>query len=70
MCEESDFLKGVKTSWRANLDWLMNDTNFCKVLDGNYADNTYNKPKNTFQNFPQREHTKKEMDDLERKLRV
>lgn len=37
--ERSSFLKGKnKRNWSANFDWLMNDTNFCKVLDGNYDD--------------------------------
>ena len=37
MAEQSDFLKGKNDrGWTANFDWLMNDTNFCKVLDGNY----------------------------------
>ncbi len=47
--EHSAFLKGNnQRNWSANFDWLMNDTNFCKVLDGNYTDkgrtNTYNAP--------------------------
>ena len=47
--ENSAFLKGNnQRNWSANFDWLMNDTNFCKVLDGNYTDkgrtNTYNAP--------------------------
>lgn len=47
--ENSAFLKGNnQRNWCANFDWLMNDTNFCKVLDGNYTDkgrtNTYNAP--------------------------
>jgi len=37
MAEESDFLKGSNNrNWTANFDWLMNDTNLAKVLDGNY----------------------------------
>ena len=37
--EKSSFLKGCnKRNWSANFDWLMNDANFCKVLDGNYDD--------------------------------
>ena len=37
--ERSSFLKGSnKRNWSANFDWLMNDTNFCKVLDGNFND--------------------------------
>ena len=37
--ESSDFLSGKKKDWKANLDWLMNDTNFCKVLEGTYNRN-------------------------------
>ena len=38
--EASDFLK-VKNNWdwQANFDWLMKDSNFAKVLDGNYDKN-------------------------------
>lgn len=35
--EASDFLKGGnKRNWSATFDWLINDTNMAKVLDGNY----------------------------------
>ena len=35
--EASDFLKGKNAkNWSANLDWLMVDGNFAKVLDGKY----------------------------------
>jgi predicted phage replisome organizer len=35
--EESDFLKGKNNrNWSATFDWLLKDSNFCKVLDGNY----------------------------------
>ena len=35
--EASDFLKGKNNrNWQANFDWLINDTNMAKVLDGNY----------------------------------
>jgi hypothetical protein len=41
--ESSDFLKGKNNrDWQANFDWLMKDSNFAKVLDGNY-DNKQNK---------------------------
>ena len=37
LAEESDFLKGSNNrNWSANFDWLMNDANLAKVLDGNY----------------------------------
>ena len=35
--EASDFLKGKNTrEWRATFDWLIQDANMAKVLDGNY----------------------------------
>lgn len=38
LAEQSDFLKGDnKRNWSANFDWLVNDTNMAKVLDGNYS---------------------------------
>lgn len=33
--EKNEFLKGSK-GWHANFDWLIKDSNFVKVLDGNY----------------------------------
>ncbi len=39
--EASSFLKGANNrNWQANFDWLMKDSNFAKVLDGNYDDKT------------------------------
>lgn len=41
MAEASDFLKGSNNrNWSANFDWLMNDSNLAKVLDGNYKNKT------------------------------
>ena len=34
--ERSDFLSGRSGAWRCNFDWLLNPTNFLKVLEGNY----------------------------------
>lgn len=35
--EASDFLKGRNNrNWQATFDWLLTDSNFSKVLDGNY----------------------------------
>lgn len=37
MAEESDFLKGANDrNWVADFDWIMNDTNMAKILDGKY----------------------------------
>ena len=39
MAEASPFLKGQNNrNWQANFDWLIKDSNFAKVLDGNYSD--------------------------------
>ena len=34
--ERSDFLSGRKDSWRTGIDWLLNENNMIKVLEGNY----------------------------------
>lgn len=40
MAEDSDFLSGRSGKWTgANFDWLMNETNLVKVLEGNYRNN-------------------------------
>ena len=36
LAESSDFLKGTNGKWSATFDWLLNDNNFIKVLEGNY----------------------------------
>lgn len=42
--EASKFLNGRNgKAWRANFDWLINASNFVKVLDGNYDDRTANR---------------------------
>ena len=39
--EASSFLKGNNDrKWTASFDWIMKDSNFAKVLDGNYTDKT------------------------------
>lgn len=44
IAEASSFLKGNNPrKWRATFDWLMNDSNMTKVLEGNYNDK--DKPK-------------------------
>ena len=49
--EASSFLKGSNNrNWQANFDWLVKDSNFAKVLDGNYDDKDYQEPKKTNSN--------------------
>ena len=40
MAEASQFLKGQNDrGWRADFDWLMNESNMVKVLEGVYSTN-------------------------------
>lgn len=36
--QRSDLLTGKKTKWRADLDWLMQEKNFSRVINGSYDD--------------------------------
>lgn len=60
--EKSEFLKGKNgRNWTASFDWLIQDANMAKVLDGNYDALVSNKTeqpdrKNAFHNFQQREY--------------
>lgn len=39
MSEQSDFLSGRRTEWRASLDWfIQNEDNLAKVLEGRYVE--------------------------------
>ena len=51
MVEQSDFLTGKKdsSSWNANFDWIMKDSNMAKILDGNYKQQE-KKPDNPWMN--------------------
>ncbi|MBR1592016.1 MAG: hypothetical protein IJ666_03280 [Ruminococcus sp.] len=52
--ENSSFMKGNNNrNWTANFDWIVNDSNFVKILDGNYDDK------------PKTEKPKDEEDDFE-----
>ena len=48
LAERSDFLKRNNGKWTgASFDWLMNENNFVKVLEGNYENKIANTPKAT-----------------------
>lgn len=36
LAEKSDFLTGKETDWNASFDWILNPSNFVKILEGNY----------------------------------
>ena len=40
--ENSPFLKGETSKWSATFDWLINENNMIKVLEGNYDDKGVN----------------------------
>lgn len=70
LAEESDFLKGENNrNWSATFDWMMNDANMAKILDGNYKnkDAKQSKPpvSRNLNNFDRREY---DMDYLEEQL--
>ncbi len=70
LAEESDFLKGANAkNWNANFDWLIQDSNMAKVLDGNYKNNSPQqqqpKTQNRFNNFHQRQY---DFNELEKQL--
>lgn len=74
--EQSNFLKGDNNhNWQADFEWLIKDDNIAKALNGKYDNNrqfnqepTNNQSSNRFNNFNQREYSKEEMDDLEKRL--
>ena len=66
--EHSAFLKGNnQRNWSADFDWLMKDTNFCKVLDGKYdnkngqQNNGYSQPNYSQPAQPKKEETEEEI---------
>lgn len=73
--EASMFMKGAnKHNWTADFDWLLNDANITKVLEGKYDNGPWNKKAeeewkashgNKFNNFQQRQY---DMGSLEQML--
>lgn len=65
MAEASSFLKGQnKRNWSANFDWLINDNNMAKTLDGNYIDrdNSDNQQRSDNNEHGTRESNEREID--------
>lgn len=70
--KQSDFLCGKNSKgWTITFDWFVLPNNFPKVLEGNYDNNnpsTYlnpcNVPKNVFTNYPQRQYTGEEIEEI------
>jgi len=39
--QESPFLLGKKTDWRTSFDWVIKESNYIKIMEGNYIDRKY-----------------------------
>lgn len=49
LANESKFLCGDNDrGWKADIDWLLNENNMIKVLEGRYTNNSNSKPKNSW----------------------
>lgn len=50
----SDYLNGLVKDWKADFDWLINETNMIKVLEGKYTDKntTPAQPTRTYRPMP------------------
>jgi len=66
--EASDFLKGDnRSNWTADFDWIMNDANIAKILDGKYE----NKAKPVTANngtitIPMPDYIRKQVEDMDK----
>ena len=47
--EHSDFLRGKATDFKADIDWICNENNFIKILEGKYSIHFRKKDNNTAQ---------------------
>jgi predicted phage replisome organizer len=69
--QASDFLKGLtsKSDWVASFDWLVEESNFVKVLDGNYDNkvNTYRMSSRQIERMKKKSHEKKTVESWENK---
>lgn len=61
----SDFLLGKSTDFKANIDWILKEDNFIKILEGKY--NNRVSKKNTFNdNAISESYTQKELEELDK----
>jgi hypothetical protein len=64
---ESDFLSGRSGNWKASFDWIFNQTNFLKVLEGNYI-NLNNTTNGTFTATPEPKIGRQTLSDFKRNI--
>lgn len=66
--ERSDFLTGRKGEWSCNFDWVLLQSNYLKVIEGNYDNKSKPNdkiPKTCFNDYEQRSY---DYDELEKRL--
>lgn len=51
LTEANDFLSGRVKKWKASFDWLMNENNFVRVLEGSYVNSDTQKKETGYDNF-------------------
>ena len=62
---KSDFLLGKCSSFKANIDWILKESNFIKILEGNY-NNNYSSNSARADNAISETYTEEELKELER----
>lgn len=62
---KSDFLLGKCSSFKANIDWILKESNFIKILEGNYNNNYSSTPAKA-DNAVSETYTKEELEELAR----
>ena len=74
MVEQSDFLSGRKSDFHCGIDWLINEDNMVKVLEGRYVNRNNSKssekpkPHNSFNNYSGRDYTPEQLLNIERAI--
>jgi len=62
---KSDFLLGKCSSFKANIDWILKESNFIKILEGNY-NNNYSSTSARADNAISETYTEEELEELKR----
>lgn len=67
--EASDFLKGDnKNNWTADFDWIMNDTNMAKILDGKYENKAKPVSSSGTVEVPMPDYMRQQIEDMKKRF--
>lgn len=67
--EASDFLKGDnKNNWTADFDWIMNDANIAKILDGKYENKAKPVSSSGSVEVPMPDYMRKQIEDMKKRF--